>query len=65
MAHPMMKLAITVFQSSVFVFQSSAKFNKSTSVITRNKTEQKKFAKKQIREKGIRYDQKKKKIFDL
>lgn len=43
------------------VFQSSAKFNKSTSVITiRNKTEQKKFAKYQIREKGIRYDQKKK-----
>ena len=41
------------------VFQSSAKFNKSISVIIRNKTEQKKFAKYQIREKGIRYDQKK------
>ena len=44
------------------VFQSSAKFNKSISVITRNKTEQKKFAKNQIREKGIRYDQKKKDV---
>lgn len=46
------------------VFQPSAKFNKSISVIIRNKTEQKKFAKYQIREKGIRYDQKKK-MFDL
>ena len=35
------------------VFQSSAKFNKSISIITRNKTEQKKFAKNQIREKGM------------
>ena len=41
------------------VFQSSARFNKS--IITRNKTEQKKFAKNTIREKGIGYDQKKKK----
>ena len=43
------------------VFQSSAKFNKSISIITRNKTEQKKFAKNIIRERGIRYDQKRKK----
>jgi len=42
------------------VFQSSAKFNKSISVITRSKTERKKFAKNKIREKGKRYDQKKK-----
>ena len=41
-------------------FQSSAKFNNSISIITRNKTEQKKFAKNKMREKGIRYDQKKK-----
>ena len=43
-------------------FQSSAKFNNSISIITRNKTEQKKFAKNKMREKGIRYDQKKKDV---
>ena len=44
------------------VFQSSAKFNNSISIITRNKTEQKQFAKNKMREKGIRYDQKKKDV---